>query len=277
MVKSDFYTVLTDVLGPIKSLQPEILKVADVINVVFQTTDYALFQTLDANREVNRAHVKQLVASFEAQFLECPILVNEHMEVIDGQHRLAASIEAHRPVHFTMVRGYGLEEVQRLNTNNKTWKKQDYLDSYAKLGVEAYVQMKAFMAEYPKLGFGCVETLLTQNSKGANNKGSDATGAAMRNFEMGSFEIVDLAYARRIADYLMRVEPLYDGFARRWFVQAIVTLVRKESFDMAQFLGKLRHQLGVWGHRNSVTEYIALIEEVYNWRRKEGDRVNLRF
>lgn len=58
-----------------------------------KTKNYSLFKKYAKNRDIDGRHVEKLIASIKtANLLDCePILVNEKMEVIDGQHRLEAA------------------------------------------------------------------------------------------------------------------------------------------------------------------------------------------
>jgi hypothetical protein len=89
------------------------------VNMVYITTKYSQFKILSDNRDVNSLHVKRLVESFNDMHLVCPIIVNENMEVIDGQHRLQASIETGLPIYYIQVPGYGIREVQRFKCQSK--------------------------------------------------------------------------------------------------------------------------------------------------------------
>lgn len=59
---------------------------------IFKTKDYDSFLVITSNREVNKAHVKKLAQSIRRRnllFLR-PVICTPAMEVIDGQHRIAA-------------------------------------------------------------------------------------------------------------------------------------------------------------------------------------------
>lgn len=59
---------------------------------IYKTKDYTSFRAIVSNREVNKAHVKKLAASIRKKNLLYirPVIVNDRMEIIDGQHRVAA-------------------------------------------------------------------------------------------------------------------------------------------------------------------------------------------
>ena len=63
------------------------------------------------------------------------ILVNEKMQVIDGQHRLISAIKNKTFIYYIIAKGYDLEEVKALNMQQKNWSTDDFLYSYANMGI----------------------------------------------------------------------------------------------------------------------------------------------
>ena len=100
---------------------------------VLKTTDYNLFSFISGNRKINLAHAKRLERSFKNRHLFSPIIVNEYHQIIDGQHRFTVCSKLKLPIYYIVVNGYGLDEVQILNTNSSNWKKIDYLNAYCDL------------------------------------------------------------------------------------------------------------------------------------------------
>ena len=64
-----------------------------IVNQVLQTNVHSIFKTQKGNRPINKNHLDRLILSMKKKYLISPILVNEKMEVIDGQHRLQAQKE----------------------------------------------------------------------------------------------------------------------------------------------------------------------------------------
>ena len=96
----------------------------------FETKNYSIFKFLNGNRNLELPHLKRLTESMTEMYLLSIIVVNEHFELIDGQHRFTAAQHLGLPIHFIIKTGYGLKEVQRLNTNSSVWNKKTYLESY---------------------------------------------------------------------------------------------------------------------------------------------------
>ena len=116
------------------------------VNEVYKTNDLSIFKTIDGNRVPNLQHVKRLADSIRVYGMKCnPILVNEQMEVIDGQHRLMAAKESESFVYYIIVTGYSLKEVHTLNLNQKNWAKKDFMEGYANMKIEAYIKLREFI------------------------------------------------------------------------------------------------------------------------------------
>ena len=73
----------------------------------------------------------------------------------------------------------------------------------------------------------------------------------------------------------MDIKDIYDGFKRRAFIYAMLYIFDKPQFEFTEFLQKLKNQPSALTDCNDTKQYITLIEEIYNYRRRE--KVNLRF
>ncbi len=107
--------------------------------VVKKTRDYTKFRILKGNRLVARARVEKIIASIQdVGYVMNPIIVNERMEVIDGQGRLEALTELQLPVYYLVVPNAGIRECVAMNINQMQWNTMDYIRSYAERGDENY-------------------------------------------------------------------------------------------------------------------------------------------
>lgn len=108
------------------------------IGEVFKTDDYSLFKLSKFNRTVilRKAMIEQA-----RQGLIAPIVVNEDFVVIDGQHRLAASKAAKVPVEYIVKPGLGKNDIVRMNTIQRRWSLEDYVDAFANQGNPTYIQL----------------------------------------------------------------------------------------------------------------------------------------
>lgn len=235
-------------------------------NQVHTTTDYFLFRSIEGNRNKNLMHINRLKKSMAENYLFTVIIVNENYEIIDGQHRFDVISELNLPLHYIVCKGYGLNEVHILNQNSKTWNSDDYLTGYCNLGYKDYLLYKEFQENY---GFGhneCMHILC----------GHSAGGTFIKElFNTGKFKVKNYEAACTIAEKILLIAPYYEGFKRRSFIFAMLNLFKNPNFEYTEFIGKLKLQPTAMTDCTTVESYITLIEEIYNYRRRE--KVNLRF
>jgi len=243
---------------------------------VKQTTDYSMFKNLIGNRKPNQLHIKRLENSFKKKYLFSPILVNERMQIIDGQHRFLSAKKLGLPINYLVVEGYGLEEVQILNTNSANWKKQDYLKAYCDLGLEPYLQMRQFMLDFPDFGVAIAEMILTDKVNGENKQlVVDKITMRMMGFQNGELNIPNLSKAYETAEKVLMFKPYYDGYNRSTFVRTLITLFKNENYVHSEMISKLANNPSALKHCANVTQYKFLLEDIFNFRRRE--KVNLRY
>lgn len=253
-----------------------------VVNHVLETSNYDLFKSLKGNRIVNLSHVAKLKKSMTSKYLVSPIIVNEKMQVIDGQHRFASAKQLKLPIRYIVVEGYGLEEVQVLNQNTANWKNIDFLNAYCDLGYEEYLKMEKFMNMFPDFSLKSCEGLLT--GKTGNESKSDKKFITESNktgkyhvssFRDGEFKVYNWSRAVELANMITMIKPLYDSFSRVSFISAMIPIFDIPEYDHNQFIERLKSNPNMLVHCRNITEYRLLIEEIYNFRSR--NKVNLRF
>jgi hypothetical protein len=110
---------------------------------VYSTNDYRMFKLLGANRPTVDSHVNSIIKSIEKNgswLQDEPIIVNESMEVIDGQHRLAAHKQLDLPIYYQVAEGLGIERAHAMNRSRRNWTILDWAHSYANNGNINYVR-----------------------------------------------------------------------------------------------------------------------------------------
>lgn len=108
------------------------------INTIFEENDYSVFKRLDDNRELYEKRVMKLVASFKEVVINTPVIVNEKMEIIDGQGRFEARKRLGLPITYHIESGLGKDDCIRLNRYNTNWTERDYAISFWRGGNENY-------------------------------------------------------------------------------------------------------------------------------------------
>lgn len=244
-----------------------------MVTVVYKTSDLSIFKSLDGNRIPNLQHVRRLSESIKQNGMKCnPIIVNENLQVIDGQHRLLAAKEAKSFIYYIMLKGYNLNDVHTLNLNQKNWTKKDFMYGYADMGIESYVNLKRFVENNNDYTFtDCVafcqntsvgnsRTLAIQTKLG--NKVKEDTQI----FEQGTWKCGDMKLAQDWANKIRAIKIYYNGYNKSSFVGTMITLFCNKNFNYNEFIHKLSLQPTSLVDCANREQYKSLIEDIYNYK-----------
>ena len=234
-----------------------------VANEVFETKEYSQFKTLKGNRELNLLHLGRLKISIEAKQLMIPIIVNEKLEVIDGQHRLQIFKELDLPVYFIIGQGYGLSECQIMNAENRVWKPEDFLKGYSDLGYIDYIKLGEFKEKYTFLSIKLCQILLS---------GGQVVRYISQSFKEGTFKIKDYESACKIANKMIDFKN-YEPFRQYNFLLALNTMFSNKQYKHERILQKLAYQGNRLVKEVSVNEYLKTLTAIYNYRMSTNDKV----
>jgi hypothetical protein len=232
-------------------------------NTVKTTKNYDLFSRVTGNRKVNDLHVKRLQRSIAEQDLMIPIIVNNKLEVIDGQHRLKARQNLGYPIYYIVMDNMGLPETQRANANFKNWTFEDFTEAYTEQNYYHYKVYKQFRNKYQ---FGHRETVTLLS--GVVNREEES-----KEFKEGNFCVKDESKATEIAEKIYQIKPYYKGFKRRSFTNAMLICFKHEQYNHEDFLQKLSYQSTKLVDCGTTKQYLQLIEEIYNFKRKTEDKI----
>ena len=119
---------------------------------ILETKNYDLFKKLEGNRATTIDRINKIKKSImEVGYITSPILVNENMEIIDGQGRFEALRELKLPVEYIMQPGLNFKECVAMNVYQTNWNIMDYIKSYAEKGNQNYVYLYKLLEEFPLL------------------------------------------------------------------------------------------------------------------------------
>jgi len=121
-----------------------------------RTTDYNIFKKIENNRALRRAHIRSIKKSIqENDYLHlAPILVDESMGIIDGQHRLEAARELGVPVYYEVVKEDARAVLVSLNQAQKGWACEDYFHHYR--GTDETVDFLITIHEKHRVSFAAI-------------------------------------------------------------------------------------------------------------------------
>lgn len=119
------------------------MKKDEIVGYIYETENFEQFVHSDFNRKVEVSTAQ--LENFEQFGVIAPIIVNEDMVVIDGQHRLAASRTLNIPIQYIVRPGSDAVQIVAVNSVSKNWKLRDYIEAYAKDGFKEYQKLLSFL------------------------------------------------------------------------------------------------------------------------------------
>jgi hypothetical protein len=253
------------------------------VNKVYKTNDLSIFKQIKGNRPPNPQHIRRLASSIRTSgMLQNPIIVNDKMEIIDGQHRLLAAKEVSSDVYFIILNDYEMKEVQILNLNQKNWTSKDFMHAYAEMGITSYIQLKYFINKNKCFNItDCISLCSNLSSSGSSSisqkfrNGTDKEFKLSEVFQEGTWKGKDFDLAQEWADKIKLCKDYYSGYNKSTFVKTMINLIRNDKFDFFEFLNKLKNQQDKMIDASNIGQCTLIIEDIYNHRRR--DKINLRY
>jgi hypothetical protein len=227
------------------------------------TKDYGQFRFLRGNRDLNEPKIKRIHKSVENGlefFRYCPIMVNEDMYIIDGQHRFVVCKQRGLNIYYVIVPNFNLRQIAEINNNTSRWKDRDYLNCYMDVGIEDYKTLNEFCEMY--LVNIKIASSLLMTGKVRGNNGDNSRDY----FREGEFKVNYLEEAKHLLQKATQFHNFTETYCTRSFLQAIETLLKSETYDQVELLDKLRlHNLKI-EHRSTAKEYLVHMEELFNFK-----------
>lgn len=190
-------------------------KVAETAYNVYVTKDYSIFKRLVGNRDIPESRISKIVESIQTiGWVHNPIIVNEKMEVIDGQGRLTALQRLKMPVEYIIAEGAGNKECIYMNMNMVNWKLPDFIKSYAEQGNENYQRLLSLMQRYANGNLDIISTAVYRISKSKH-----------REIKQGILQLTEEQY-RAAVPRLEYIKPLLDTIDSKKLPGSIVTLMQ---------------------------------------------------
>lgn len=231
---------------------------------VFITSDYGIFEKLQGNRDVKDERVAAIIDSINSVgYQPVPILVNEHLEVVDGQGRLRACEMLGLPIYFTIKPGIGINECVAMNIKMKNWDIYDFINSYATQGKSDYIRLLEYCEKLPDLT--AIEVALCLSD--AYSKNID------RPLRDGYYKMMDtdenislLSFIQKVKPHLMKIKG-----GSNYYIPVLVGLYKFNLFDedrMAEVIAK--HGATMKSAYNADSA-ISELQTVYNFHRRHNE------
>jgi len=233
------------------------------------TTDYSKFQFCKFNRQIDKGHVKKLVASISANnLLEfCPILVDKNMQIIDGQHRFVAAQEIGVPICYQIKQDATDEDIVLLNVSNKRWVLEDYVNYYARKGNKNYQNIINLSEKY-NLSVSIVLNIFGREFDG------------FKKMKSGTLQILDMKIAENKLEQLTEITELLSRYLTKTssrfvknskFLRSLVVFLSDDEIDFEEFKKRVYWRLNTIRVCSTLIEYMDLWNTIYSYRRRKEE------
>ena len=236
-------------------------KVEEARTSVLTTTNYDQFIFLRSNRAINDNHVYKLVKLIMAEgHQKEPVIVNEKLEVISGQHRIKACEKLKMKVTYIVVPGLTIKDAREMNNSQKPWSFMDHLRCYGHSthhNYQAYKQVDSLLEEYSSLSNAVALVLLSpKNYVGAYNK-----------FKLGTFAVEDYEFARKQASYLSEVRSPHTRkvkFAVGWLKIQKMPTKSGDKFSITTAIKQIRKNIKLVDNCGPQEHWTSQLMKAYN-------------
>lgn len=158
---------------------------------VYFTREYSAFKFIQGNRMLDELKIKRIIQDIKwgnNMLAAFPILVDDQLNIIDGQHRYYAAMKTKNNIYYIIYEPVAIQQIATMNSRQKGWKMIDYLDCYVSTGNNDYQILKEFEDTYDT-GIGIAMLLLSGSYD-------------VKSYKEGSFKVYDLNRANEIATCL---------------------------------------------------------------------------
>ena len=238
---------------------------------VYTTRDYSIFKRLVGNRDIPESRIAKIVDSIQTiGWVHNPIVVNEKMEVIDGQGRLTALQRLKMAVEYIIAPGAGTNECVYMNMNMVNWKLPDFIKSYAEQGNENYQRLLKLMEKYANGNLDIISTAVYRLSKSKH-----------RDIKAGTLQLTEEQYEAAIPR-LKFIKPLLDNVNEKKLPGSLVTLIQTAIYyyDYEE-VDKKRLLYSIEKYIYNATPWVSNldcereVENVYNYNIKLEDKISI--
>lgn len=241
-----------------------------------KTRDYSLFKYVDGNRDIRKPNLKKLVESIQKDNQLClhPIIVNEHLQIIDGQHRLEAAKALNVDIYYLQSSTVTHQHIIDANVNQKSFETGDYIKFFCVRGNPVYLQLHDMLTQTglkPKalltLVLGAVSTNILMFLKTGKFKFPEKENPA----HILRFYAEFMHYVKD-----KRIKPL-SIFTNHNFTRALRWLFNTAGFNQIVFFKKLDLRWFDLKPQRTAQDWYQLLLNIYNFKnqnRIEDERTN---
>ena len=246
-------------------------------DTIYVSDDYSQFKSLPGNRAIRAGHVEALVKAIEEKDMTKvrPILVNEKLEIVDGQHRFEACKQLGLKIYYQIQKGATSFDAAALNAIQKAWTDSNYMDHLLCHDDPVMVSLRKFLSEHG-LPNSVLITCITSDARSRTwSKNMKAGKLDPKMWE--NPEIIERI--ERWKEFVAVVEPTLRLPVTKHFlyhtsmVAALIRFMCLLGCRWEQFMSNIQQGCAVRPCR-TVEQYMEMFVDIHNYRQK--DRLQFR-
>lgn len=238
------------------------------MSVIKRTKDYSIFQKHENNRPIEEDNVKRLVRSITALNLleHRPLLVDDEMRIIDGQHRLEAAKHLKLEVFYQVKEDATDDEILVLATAHKNWTLENFFNYWATKGNEHYIKGQWFMNENHLTFHQFMQICqLNRSTNDRVKKGNfifpDEDEEKMKGIVTAIEEISETVKQFVIHEKRVANSPR--------FKRALIGILSLEDVDVELLKSKIKLLADRIKLCANVPAYFNMLLDIYNWKNRK--------
>ena len=228
-----------------------------------KTFNYSEFAFMPTNRGINNLLVKRLVKSIkEIGYVEArPVIVNQQMVIIDGQHRFLACQQLGLPIYYQVSDVDMSKAMINLNMNQTIWRLWDYVESWAESGFECYKELVNFRNKYKFTPSVCLSICVP--SGGVGRSTSRIRSGKQLNINPNN---------EAVAVFLLNCKDELFFYNSSVFVKSVVFMFNKTTDEDRERLFNNIHKIK---QQARFTDYLVIFENIINKGRRPNKWITL--
>ena len=230
--------------------------------VVKKTKDYSMFSLLKRNRVTDDKAINNLVVSIKKYGQLQPIIVNQKLEVIDGQHRFEACKILGYEVAYLISDDATINDVVLINNTQKPWNYRDYIRTFSHRdhwNHGEYRRLEKYMDTYGFTFNICLNLLVGHFQAGGATNPKKA-------FEAGNFKIKSLEKAQRWGNQLLKIKAFAPQLVKVGkFCMAFVKIQKLEGFSLSFAYEQIEKNLRKFDRCQNQEDWDEAMVKAYNY------------
>ena len=231
---------------------------------VYYTLNYSMFKAIRGNRLLNEPKIKRIMNDIKSgtdMLRYYPIVVDENMNVIDGQHRLYIAKKLKCNVYYIISKKATLHEIAKINSNTEKWSNDDFINCYIVNGNKNYEILRDFKDKY-RFPLSVCQYLLMYGDAVRDGGNDDIKQI----FQQGKFRVEKQQRATEIAENVLLFSR-FKNHKSRTFIVAISKIIHTGKCQLSEIVDKYNQQdESVLKQQANYKGYLTNLEEIYNYK-----------